>query len=155
MLEPTNNGKKDHNPENPEPAEVPSKPVRVLLVEDELIVAEDLRRRLIAMGYEVTGCVATGEESVRRSESDKPDVVLMDISLRGDMDGVDAGKKIYELTHIPIVYVTGHGDPDTLLRAKSTPNFSFVLKPIEDRELHYILEMALYRGAMSSTKRKT
>ena len=107
------------------------------------------------MGYEVTGCVATGEESVRRSESDKPDVVLMDISLRGDMDGVDAGKKIYELTHIPIVYVTGHGDPDTLLRAKSTPNFSFVLKPIEDRELHYILEMALYRGAMSSTKRKT
>ena len=74
-----------------------------------------------------------------------PDLVLMDISLRGEMDGVEAAKLIRERTGTPIVYVTGHGDPETMQRAKSTPGFAFVLKPVDDREMQYIFELVLNR----------
>jgi len=128
-------------------------PTQVLLVEDELIVAEDLRRRLSGMGHTVVGVVTTGEDAVRKSEQVHPDLVLMDISLRGDMDGVEAARIIQEKTGIPIVYVTGHGDPDTMQRAKATAGFAFVLKPVDDRELQYIIEMALHRRDMTGGTR--
>ncbi|MGB5873317.1 MAG: response regulator [Bacteroidota bacterium] len=117
----------------------------VLIVEDELIIAEDLRRRLTSLGFNVTGIATTGEDAVSRVEESGPDLVLMDISLRGEMDGVEAAKLIRERTGTPIVYVTGHGDPETMQRAKSTPGFAFVLKPVDDREMQYIFEMVLNR----------
>lgn len=123
--------------------------VSILIVEDELIVAEDLRRRLQRMGYEVRGVVTSGDEAIRRVGEVQPDLVVMDISLRGDMDGVEAAHRIREQYKTPVVYITGHGDPDTLQRAKSTPGFAFVLKPVEDREMQYILEMVLKRGESS------
>ena len=119
--------------------------VRILVVEDELIVAEDLRRRLSAMGYQVTGVVTSGEDALLRVEEVHPDLVVMDISLRGEMDGVTAAHRIREEFGIPVVYITGHGDPDTLQRAKTTPGFAFVMKPVDDREMEYILEMVLKR----------
>ena len=119
--------------------------VSILIVEDELIVAEDLRRRLKAMGYDVMGVVSSGDEAIQRVEEKRPDLVLMDISLRGEMDGVAAAERIRERFGTPVVYITGHGDPDTLQRAKSTPGFAFVMKPVEDREMHYIVEMVLKR----------
>jgi CheY-like chemotaxis protein len=117
----------------------------VLIVEDELIIAEDLRKRLSSLGFTVTGVATTGEDAVARVEEMRPDLVLMDISLRGEMDGVEAAKLIRERTGTPIVYVTGHGDPDTMHRAKSTPGFAFVLKPVDDREMQYIFELVLNR----------
>ena len=126
--------------------------VSILVVEDELIVAEDLRRRLKAMGYEVTGVVTNGEDAIRRVEELSPDLVVMDISLRGEMDGVEAAHRIRQQFGTPIVYITGHGDPDTLQRAKSTPGFAFVLKPVEDREMQYVIELVLKR---EETTRRT
>jgi len=123
----------------------PQRGTSVLIVEDELIIAEDLRRRLISLGFTVTGIATTGEDAVSRVEESGPDLVLMDISLRGEMDGVEAAKLIRERTGTPIVYVTGHGDPETMQRAKSTPGFAFVLKPVDDREMQYIFEMVLNR----------
>jgi CheY-like chemotaxis protein len=123
--------------------------VSILIVEDELIVAEDLRRRLKAMGYEVKGVVTTGDDAIRRVGETQPDLVVMDISLRGDMDGVEAAQRIRQQFGTPVVYITGHGDPDTLQRAQSTPGFAFVLKPVEDREMQYVVEMALKREESS------
>jgi CheY-like chemotaxis protein len=119
--------------------------VRILVVEDELIVAEDLRRRLSAMGYLVIGVVTSGEDALRKVDEVRPDLVVMDISLRGEMDGVTAAHRLREEFGTPVVYITGHGDPDTLQRAKTTPGFAFVMKPVDDREMEYILEMVLKR----------
>jgi CheY-like chemotaxis protein len=123
----------------------PKEGTKVLIVEDELIIAEDLRKRLTFLGFNVIGITTTGEDAVARVEETGPDLVLMDISLRGEMDGVEAAKLIRERTGTPIVYVTGHGDPETMQRAKSTPGFAFVLKPVDDREMQYIFEMVLNR----------
>ena len=126
------------------------KPTSVLIVEDELIIAEDLRRRLSSLGFRVTGVATTGEDAVLRVQETSPDLVLMDISLRGEMDGVEAAKMIREQTGTPIVYVTGHGDPETLQRANSTPGFAFVLKPVDDRAMQYIFELVLSRPLKSA-----
>lgn len=126
-------------------SQTPQNGSSVLIVEDELIIAEDLRRRLTALGFHVVGVATTGEDAVSRVQETAPDLVLMDISLRGEMDGVEAARMIRERTGTPIVYVTGHGDPETMQRAKATPGFAFVLKPVDDREMRYIFEMVLNR----------
>jgi DNA-binding NarL/FixJ family response regulator len=130
-------------------SEIPHSQVVVLLVEDEIIVLEDLRLRLKAMGYAVRGTATSGEDAVRLARELQPDVVVMDISLRGGMDGVEAATIINMETGIPVVYVTGLGDPDTMGRAQATPGHSFVLKPVDDRELNYVIEMAIRRRAMT------
>jgi len=122
---------------------------RIVLVEDEMIVLEDLRRRLVGMGYDVVATAASGREAVEMASTHRPDIVVMDISLRGDMDGVEAAGRIFDSTGIPIVYVTGLGDPETMQRAQLTPGFSFVLKPVEDHELKYVIELALHKHSMS------
>ena len=122
---------------------------RIVLVEDEMIVLEDLRRRLVGMGYDVVATAASGREGIEKASTHRPDIVVMDISLRGDMDGVEAARRIFESTGIPIVYVTGLGDPETMERAQLTPGFSFVLKPVDDQELKYVIEMALLKHSMS------
>jgi CheY-like chemotaxis protein len=120
-----------------------------MLVEDEMIVLEDLRRRLAGMGYDVVATAGSGREAVEKASAHRPDVVVMDISLRGDMDGVEAAERIFASTAIPIVYVTGLGDPETMQRAQVTPGFSFVLKPVDDHELKYVIEMALHKRSMN------
>jgi CheY-like chemotaxis protein len=122
---------------------------RVILVEDEMIVLEDLRRRLVALGYDVVATTGSGREAVEKTAAHRPDVVVMDISLRGEMDGVEAAERIFESTGIPVVYVTGLGDPETMQRAQLMPGFSFVLKPVDDHELKYVIQMALHRRTMS------
>lgn len=123
--------------------------VEILLVEDEMIVLEDLRLRLKAMGYVVRATATSGEDAIRLARELQPDIVVMDISLRGGMDGVEAAAIISAETGIPVVYVTGLGDPDTMGRAQATPGGSFVLKPVDDRELNYVIEMAIRRRAMT------
>ena len=128
---------------------------RILIVEDEGIVANDLRMRLRKVGYDVVGIVASGEESIRLATELRPDLVLMDITLQGSIDGVEAAGTIRQHLGIPVVYLTAHSDQATLQRAKITEPFGYVLKPFEDRELNVSLEMALYKHATDRRLRES
>ncbi len=120
----------------------------IMLVEDEIIVAADVKNRLENMGYVVLGIFDTGEEAIQKAGELKPDMVLMDIVLKGEMDGIDAAQKIRELFDIPLIYLTAYSDKKTLERAKVTEPFGYVLKPFEDREIQSAIEMALYKHQM-------
>ncbi|WP_321423517.1 response regulator [uncultured Methanobacterium sp.] len=120
----------------------------IMLVEDEIIVAADVKNRLENMGYDVLGIFDTGEEAIQKAGELKPDMVLMDIVLKGEMDGIDAAQEIHELFDIPLIYLTAYSDEKTLERAKVTEPFGYVLKPFEDREIQSAIEMALYKHQM-------
>ncbi|KKL80445.1 hypothetical protein LCGC14_2004690 [marine sediment metagenome] len=121
---------------------------RVLIVEDENIVAADIRDRLEHLGYDVVAHVTTGEGAVEKAGELHPDLVLMDIKLKGDMDGVEAAALISQERSIPVVYMTAYADETTLNRAKITDPFGYILKPFDERELHSTIEMATYRHKM-------
>lgn len=118
---------------------------RILIVEDEGITAMDLRMRLEALGYEVVGHADTGEGAVKLAEEHKPDLVLMDIMLKGEMDGIQAAEQIRPALGIPIIFLTAYADNTTLRRAKVTEPYGYILKPFEERELHTNIEVALYK----------
>ena len=117
----------------------------ILIVEDEAIVAADLAGKLARLGYEVAGLAAQGEEAVALARRLRPQLVLMDIWLKGPMDGIEAAEAIRHQHDVPVVYLTAHSDPATLARAKLTGPFGYILKPFEERELATQIEMALYR----------
>lgn len=119
---------------------------RLLLVEDEHIIALDLRSRLEAFGYAVLGTVVRGTEAVRLARDLHPDLVLMDIYLKGDIDGILAAETIRRENDIPVVFITAHSDESTLTRAKVAQPYGYILKPFEDRELRTVIEMALYKA---------
>jgi signal transduction histidine kinase/DNA-binding response OmpR family regulator len=116
----------------------------ILVVEDENIVALDLRTTLIRLGYEVVDAVRTGREAIERVEQRRPDLVLMDIQLRGEMDGIEAAERIRRLD-VPVVYLTAFSDDATLGRARETQPLGYLLKPFDDRELQIVIELAIHR----------
>jgi len=118
---------------------------RILIVEDETIVAFDLSSRLEALGFAVIGVASNGHAAIEMAGREKPDMVLMDIMLGGDMDGIEAAKKINEKDFIPIIYLTAYSDQRTLERAKLSEPFGYILKPFEEQELRSTIEMALYK----------
>jgi len=117
----------------------------ILVVEDESIVAMDLQHRLIAMGYSVPTVAASAQDALKKAAEVRPDLVLMDIRLRGDMDGIEAAEQIRDLLDVPPVYLTAYTDEDTLRRAKITEPFGYIVKPFDERTLRSTVEMALYR----------
>jgi PAS domain S-box-containing protein len=121
---------------------------RIVLVEDENLVALEIQDLLQVLGYEVCGRASSGEEAIRKAAETNPDLALMDIRLKGDMDGIEAAGHIRAHFEIPIVYLTAYADEGTLQRAKATEPFGYVIKPFEERELHIAVEMALYKHAM-------
>jgi len=123
---------------------------QILIVEDEGIVALDLQNRLRRLGYAVPEFVATGEEAVARAAEILPDLILMDIKLKGEMDGIEAAKRIKEKFDIPIIYLTAFADEATLQRAELTEPFGYLLKPFEERELLVSIRMGLYRHQAES-----
>src|SRR5262245_58309074 len=104
---------------------------RLFIVEDERIVAEDLHDMLTRLGYHVLGIASTGEEAIEKSEALRPDLVLMDIRLAGELDGVQAAEIIWTHQGIPVTYLTAFADENTLERAKATMPFGYILKPFE------------------------
>lgn len=126
---------------------------RILIVEDGAIVAEDLRRRCEANGYRIAGVTASGEDALVTAEASRPDLVLMDIRLKGTMDGIEAARLIRERYDIPVVYATAYSDDATLDRAKRTSPFGYIFKPVESRDLHTTIEMALHRHATEAALR--
>jgi putative nucleotidyltransferase with HDIG domain len=113
---------------------------RILVVEDESIVARDVRNMLIGLGYEVAGVVPSGEEAVEKARETQPDLALVDVILQGEMSGVEAADIIYSHFNIPVVYLTAYADETTLQRAKETEPFGYLLKPFEERELQTTIE---------------
>jgi PAS domain S-box-containing protein len=119
---------------------------RILVVEDEWLVSQGIKESLQDLGYEVTGTVASGEEALELAADRRPDLVLMDILLRGDMDGIDAAELLRQRFQVPVVFLTAYADPQTLGRAKVTEPYGYLLKPFEVRELHSAVEIALYKS---------
>ena len=116
---------------------------RVLIVEDEHLIALGLRRRLTAMGHTVVGLAASGEEAVARADVLQPDVILMDICLRGAMDGVEAARSIRARAPIPVIYLSAFMDAPTLTRARQTVPVGYLVKPVSDQALRTAVERAL------------
>lgn len=124
------------------------KKIRILVVEDERIVAKDINNSLNNLGYEVTSVLSSGEEALIKVEEDKPDLILLDIVLKGELDGIETAKIIRSKYRIPIIYLTAYEDPNTLDRAKQTDPLGYILKPFEERDLNTTLEIALYKHKM-------
>lgn len=118
---------------------------KILIVEDELLIAQNVSRKLKKMGYHIVDIVSSGEVAVQTAVDKKPDLVLMDIVIQGAMDGIEAAAKIRELCDIPIIYLTAYADEKTLERAKLTDPLGYILKPFKDRELRVTVELALSR----------
>lgn len=128
---------------------------RVLIVEDESIVAADIAECLQIAGYAVSEIVASGEEGIESVRTNKPDLVLMDIMLQGAIDGIAAATTIRELADIPVVFLTAHADRATLERAKVTEPYGYVLKPFKELELRTVVDIALYRHAQERARKQS
>jgi PAS domain S-box-containing protein len=118
---------------------------RILVVEDESIIAEDLKDSLIKLGYTVPSIESSGEKAIKRTEEIKPDLVLMDIVLHGNIDGIEAAKEIRSRFDIPVVYLTSYSDDEILERAKVTEPYGYIIKPFNERELLINIEIAIYK----------
>jgi signal transduction histidine kinase len=121
------------------------KKAKILVVENEGVLARGLERKMTVLGYIVTGIAFSGEEAIHMAEEKRPDLVLMDIKLDGEMDGVEAARHFREQFNIPVVYLTAFSDKETIRRAKITEPYGYILKPVNERELHCNIEMTLYR----------
>ncbi|HSV95981.1 MAG TPA: ATP-binding protein [Spirochaetota bacterium] len=128
---------------------------RIFIVEDEKIVSRDLQNVLESMGYGIAGVATSGEEAVGRIPELRPDIVLMDIMLQGEMDGIDAAEKVSAYFDVPVVYLTAYDDDTTLQRAKITEPHGYIRKPFDERDLSISIEMALYRHRMENRVRES
>lgn len=122
---------------------------KILIVDDEAVVAEAIRRQLRSLGYLVVGVVPTGSEAVQLAGEQRPDIILMDIKLKGPMDGIEAAGTIQSLYGIPVIYLTAFSDEETLERARPTLPLAYLIKPFVSSDLRATLELALFRHRVS------
>lgn len=129
--------------------------INVLIVEDENIVARDIQHSLKKLGYNVAGIASSGEKAIAMVSELKPDIVLMDIMLQGEMSGIDAAKKIHESFDVPVIYLTAYADESTLNKAKVTEPYGYIIKPFKEIDIHTSVELALYKhGKISEITRE-
>ncbi len=128
---------------------------RILIVEDDNLIAEALYHHLRHRGYQVVGQVETGPEAIECAQRLQPDLVIMDIVLAGDMDGIEAATEIGRRVGIPVLYLTAHADTELFERAKLSGPFGYMLKPLNERELELTIEVALYRAKMDAELRSS
>lgn len=126
----------------------------VLVVEDESIVSKDIQHSLKKLGYNVVGAASTGEKAVELALETKPDIVLMDIMLKGEMNGIQAADEIRSKINIPVIYLTAYADEGTLSRAKVTEPYGYIIKPFKEIDIHTSIEMAIYKHKKESEIRK-
>ncbi len=117
----------------------------VLVVEDESIVSKDIQHSLKKLGYNVVGAASTGEKAFELASSEKPDIILMDIMLKGDMNGIETAERVKAELQIPVIYLTAYADESTLAKAKVTEPYGYIIKPFKEVDLHTSIEMALYK----------
>lgn len=125
-------------------------PARILVVEDEGIVAFNLQQRLSQLGYDVPAIAVSGQESFDLVEQTLPDLVLMDIHIQGDMDGIEVAARLQETHAIPVIYLTAYSEDSTLERARKTRPYGYLLKPFSERELHATIQMAFERHRLET-----
>jgi PAS domain S-box-containing protein len=128
---------------------------RILVVEDEAVVAKDLQTRLRKLGYDVPATVQTGQEAIDAAEVHRPELILMDVRLKGTMDGIEASAHIMEKFRTPVIFLTAYADDGTLGRAKLTDPYGFILKPFNERELHTAIQVALHKHQGEMAVRKS
>ncbi len=121
---------------------------RILIVEDEAVIAMEIEMRLIKLGYEVTGLAASGERAIQLAAEDEPNIALMDINLSGPLDGIQTATELRKTHDIPIVFLTAYSDTATIERACVTAPLGYLTKPFSDRDVHAAIEVALYRHAL-------
>jgi signal transduction histidine kinase len=120
-----------------------AKAINILIVEDELLIAKNLSHKLESLGYQIVGIVSCGADAIQRAGEMKPDLILMDIVIKGDMDGIETAVIINQKFDIPIIYTTAYADDETLQRAENTGSYGYLLKPFKQRELHATIKIAL------------
>ncbi len=125
-----------------------------MIVEDEWIIANDIKNSLVDFGYRIAAMAVTGEEAIDLVEKEQPDIILMDIILRGEMNGVQAAEKIREQHDIPIIYLTAYDNQFLVDKAKQTDHSGYLIKPYKDNELHIAIDMALHRFAQKQAERE-
>ena len=130
-----------------------SNKIKILIAEDEFIIAMDIKKILENLGYEVTSFVSKGVDVITKAETEKPDLILMDIMLSGSISGIEAAEVIKSKFSIPIVYLTALTDEETLQKAKVTEPGAYLLKPFDERGLHSAIEIALYKSHMETQLR--
>lgn len=123
-------------------------PTRILIVEDESIVAFNLQQRLAQLGYEVPHVAVSGQQSLDLVSQSRPDLVLMDIHIEGEMDGIEVAARLNEGHPVPVIYLTAYSEDSTLERARKTRPYGYLIKPFSERELHATIQMALERHAV-------
>jgi diguanylate cyclase (GGDEF)-like protein len=120
-------------------------PITILLVEDEGIVAQDLEETVTELGYQVVGVASEGVQAVCMAQELRPQMIIMDVGLRGEIDGIQAAQLIQENTHVPVIFLTGHRDIQTIERAVKTGPLAYLVKPFQEVELHSAIEVAIHK----------
>lgn len=119
--------------------------INVYIVEDESIVAKDIQNSLKKLGYNVLGISNNGEDALKNISELEPDIVLMDIMIKGSMTGIDVAEKVKQDYSIPVIFLTAYADESTLSKAKITEPYGYILKPFKEVDLHSTIEMAIYK----------
>jgi diguanylate cyclase (GGDEF)-like protein len=128
---------------------------RILIVDDEVVIAQDILRSLIRMGHAECICAHTAVDAIQKAVEEAPDLILMDIKLGRGGDGIEAATRIVSLMDVPIVYLTSYSDEEILHRARITAPFGYLIKPFEEKLLHATIEMALYKSEMERKLKET
>ena len=135
-------------------ADLSSSEPRALIVEDESLIAEELRERLSRLGFSVIAAVDSADEGIAIATQNRPDLVLMDIRLKGEKDGVQAAKEIRQQVDVPIVYLTAYSDTLTVDRVRGSEHDGYILKPVHARELESTIDVAMKRRALRANPEK-
>ena len=127
---------------------------KILVVEDEWIIANDIKDALAEMGYRVTTIAASGDDALASVEEERPDLILMDIVLKGKMNGIETARAIRARHDIPVIYLTAYDNQFLVNQAKQTDSFGYLLKPFKNRELHIAIDMALHKKEQERQRAK-
>lgn len=129
--------------------------LKILIVEDEMLIAANIAIQLETLGYEVAGIIPRGEEAIKTVQNEKPDLVLMDINLKGELDGIETATKMQQIAEIPIIYLTANADDAHFDRAKVTNPYAFISKPFKKLDLQRAIELASVRILHEKNEPKT
>lgn len=128
--------------------------LNIFIVEDESIVAKDIQNNLIKLGYNVLGIANNGNDAIEQIKNLNPDVVLMDIMIKGDLTGIEVAEQIKKFVNVPVIFLTAYADESTLSRAKVTEPYGYILKPFKEIDLHSTIEMAVYKHQKDAALQK-
>ncbi|MEG3894497.1 MULTISPECIES: ATP-binding protein [unclassified Microcoleus] len=132
----------------------PEKLISILIVEDELLIAKNLSHKLENLGYQIADIVSSGADAIQRAGEMEPDLILMDIVIKGNIDGIETAARINQELDIPIIYTTAYADDETLQRAENTGSYGYLLKPFKERELHATIKIALSKHQEAVSMKK-